>query len=265
MRKKLLTIATLLTTLFIILGVSGCSKKSNSSNSPTAKSLISKNFNKGIKNGHYTTEIKSKAMKENASLKGYFNGTSLINTDYSLTNKGKTQTESIWLTPDTMYLLLEQNKGKWIKTGASANNFDPDQVTRRFKPATFKSLNKTIAKSALVTTHANTYEVAYSGSSDEVWKGIENLIIDTLNTPGTQNMQIVQMINAGQPQNISVNYTFNKKTQALTKITINTNFTVNGSYDFSWNLKYDELGQHANLTVPTDIQKNAVDVSKQSK
>ncbi|QNQ80997.1 DUF6612 family protein [Lactobacillus sp. PV034] len=265
MRKKILTIAALATTLFIILGVSGCGKKSSSNNLPSAKSLITNNFNKGMKNGHFTTDIKSKELNENASLKGYFKDTSLINTDYSLTNKGKTQTESIWLTPDTMYLLLEQNKGKWIKTGASANNFDPEQVTRRFKPATFKSLNKAVAKSALVTVHTNTYQVAYSGTSSDVWKGIKNLIIDTLNTPGTQNMQVVQMINAGQPQNISVTYTFDKNTKALTSMTIKTNFTVNGSYDFNWNLKYDQLGQHADLAVPSDIQKNAADVSKQSK
>lgn len=48
-----------------------------------------------------------------------------------------------------MYLLLEQNKGHWIKNSANANTFDPDQVKERFNPATFKKINKALAKRLL--------------------------------------------------------------------------------------------------------------------
>lgn len=49
-----------------------------------------------------------------------------------------------------MYLLLEQNKGHWIKNSINADTFDSDQVKERFDPATFKSINKAFANKATV-------------------------------------------------------------------------------------------------------------------
>ena len=265
MRKKILTIVTLFTTLLIVLSASGCSKKSNTTNLPTAKSLISKGFNKGLTNGHFSNSISSKQMKESSTLNGYFKGNSLVNMDYSLTAKGKTQNESIWFTSNTAYFLLKDNKGKWIKTSPTANNFDPDQVTNRFLPSSFESLNKSIEKGALVKQNSNNYTVNYEGASQDVWKSLNNLIVDTLNTPGTQNMEIVRMINAGQPKTINLTYIFDKQTKKLTKMVIKTDFTINGQYEFNWKLNYDELGQHRDLSIPNNIQKDAVDVNKQSK
>lgn len=263
MRKKTLII-TLLTTLLVVIGVSGCSKKSNTNNLPTAKSLISTGFNKGMKNGRFSENIKSTQMKQTSSLKGYFKGSSLVNLDYTLTNKGKSQSESIWLTPNTAYFLLEQNKGRWIKNSADADNFDPDQVTQRFKTSSFKSLNKSLEKVALVKQASNTYTVNYNGTDQEVWKNLNDLIVDTLNTPGTQNMDLVRMVNASQVKSINITYTFDKSNKKLTKMTLKSDFSVNGQYEFNWKLTYDELGQHDNLAIPTNIEKNAVDVQNQN-
>ena len=265
MRKRVLNIIVLLTTLLTVLGVSGCSKKANSNNLPTAKSLISSGFNKGMTSGRFSNSISSKQMKESSTLNGYFKGTSLIDLDYSLTTKGKTQSETIWLTPDTAYFLLEENKGRWIKNAATGDNFDPDQVTRRFKTSSFKSLNKSLEKVALVKQNSNNYTVNYAGTSQDVWKSLNDLIVDTLNTPGTQNMEIVRMINAGQPKTVNITYTFDKQTKKLTKMVMKADFTINGQYEFNWKLNYDELGQHSDLSIPANIQKNAIDVRKQNK
>lgn len=266
MRKKLLSIVALAVTLLVVIGVSGCSKKeANTSNLPTAKSLIDAGFNKGLTNGHFSGSINSTQMKQNSDIKGFFKGDSLVNLDYSITTKGKTQNESIWLTPDTAYFLLKANKGHWIKNSANADNFDANQVTKRFNPSSFKSLNSSIEKVALMKQNSNTYTVKYNGTDQNVWKHLNDFVVDTLNTPGTQNMQIVRMVNASQPKNINITYTFNMANKKLTKVNMSADFSVNGQYDFTWKLNYSELGQHNNLSIPSDIQKNAVDVQNQDK
>lgn len=262
--RKLSTIF-LITMAAIMLVLTGCSKnKNNTANSdlPTAKSLITANFDKSLASGKFTQTVKSDEMKQSSKLDGTFKGSALVNLNYSLTSKGKTQGEQMWLTPDNLYLLLEQNKGRWIKNKATADNFDPEQVTHRFKPETFKKINKIMAKNGIVRQTSNNYTVTLSGGDDAAWEAINGLIVDDLNTPGSQNMNVAQMVSAAQPQNMQIIYTINKQSKMITKITMKTTFTAGGKYKFNWDLTYDELNHHDDLAIPANIQKDAIDVQK---
>lgn len=258
--KFLWILALALCSVFVL---SGCSKnKDKESDLPSAESLITTNFAKSLASGHYSQTIKSTEMKQSSRDNGYFKGTNPISMTYSLTSKGKTQGEQIWLTDSELYLLLEQNKGKWIKNKSTADNFDPEQVTRRFKPSTYTSLNKAIAKHAIVKQSSTNYTVTYAGSDSSVWNKLNSVIVDTLNTPGSQNMNVAQMVSAAQVQNVRIIYTVNKSSKMITKIDMKANFTVGGRYNFAWTTKFDELNTHNDLTVPANIQKDAIDVQK---
>lgn len=246
-----------------VLFVTGCSNnnKKQEASLPSAQSLITTNFEKSMANGHYTQSINSEKMDQSSKATGYFKGTNPINMDYSLTNKKKTQGEQLWLTNDTLYLLLEGNKGKWIKNKSTADNFDADQVSSRFDTSTYTSINKAVAKKAIVKQNSTNYTVTYSGTDSSIWKKVNPLIVDALNTPGSQNMNVAQMVNAAQVQNVRVTYTVSKSTKRITKFAMKANFTAGGQYDFAWKLTFDELGNHSNLAVPANIQKDAIDVA----
>lgn len=263
LKKRKLTFIVILALICSITVLTGCSKNKNSGeNLPSANSLITNKFAQSMASGHYSQTIKSTEMKQSSRDNGYFKGTNPISMTYSLTNKDKTQGEQLWLTDSELYLLLEQNKGKWIKNKSTADNFDPDQVTRRFKPSTYTALNKTVAKHAIVKQTSTNYTVTYNGNDESVWKKLNSLIVDTLNTPGSQNMNVAQMVSAAQVQNIHISYTVNKSSKMITKIDMKANFSVGGQYNFAWTTKFDELNTHSDLSVPANIQKDAIDVQK---
>lgn len=263
--KKFSYILGLIAILLII--TTGCSKKESQSGTfPSAKSLVTNTdtFAKSLTSGTYNSTLKSEQMKVSSSLDGSFNGKNLANLNFKITSKGKTQTEQMWITQDLVYLLLEQNKGKWIKNSASSNNFDSDQVIQRFDPANFTDLNKSVAKHAIVKESGDSYKVTYSGTDDDVWKNLSVFIVDTMNTPGSQNMQVARALTATQPQKMTITYLVNKTNKMISKLSLKSTFTLGGQYNYSWSATYDELGQYSDLAVPNDIKTNAVDVSKQS-
>ncbi len=48
----------------------------------------------------------------------------------------------------------------------------------------------------------------------------------------------------------------------LNLMTFKAQYIAGGKYNFTWTLTYDQLGQHADLAVPADIQKNAIDAEE---
>ncbi|MBP2057405.1 uncharacterized protein (UPF0332 family) [Lactobacillus colini] len=258
--------------LVLILGlmtltlITACSKKENQKQTPSlpsATSLINSSFAKNIKSGHYTLNLASKEMNQTTKASGKFKQGSVTYMDYAISNKSKTQSEKIWLTNSTIYLLLPANHGKWIENKSDANNFDPNQLTSRFKSSTLDAINQEFVKHAQVKkSGTSSYSVSYSGTNSDIWKVLNVLVVDTMNSPGSQNMNISRTINAASVQNIKINYIINKLTKRITNITYQASFNINGKYDFTWKQVYDELNEHNKLSVPNSIQKNAIDVQK---
>ncbi len=157
-----------------------------------------------------------------------------------------------------MYLLLEQNKGHWIKNSIDADSFDSDQVKERFDPATFNKINKSLAQKATVQRKNGNYEISFDGTDANLWNAVNPLIIDAMNTPGSQNMQVARLVKSAQVQNLKITYLIDPTTKNVESMTFKAQYTAGGKYNFTWNLTYDQLGQHSDLAVPSDIQKNAI-------
>ena len=186
----------------------------------------------------------------------------VTNLTYTLTQKKESQTEQMRLTKKYMYLLLEQNKGHWIKNSANADTFDPDQVKERFNPATFKKINKALAKKATVQKKNGNYDISFNGTDSNLWNAVNPLVIDAMNTPGSQNMQVARLVKSAQVQNLKVTYLIDPTTKNVESMTFKAQYIAGGKYNFTWTLTYDQLGQHADLAVPADIQKNAIDAEE---
>ncbi|WP_144356352.1 DUF6612 family protein [Lactobacillus gasseri] len=230
---------------------------------PSASSLINAKFNSSLANGHFTQTINSDEMSQKSKSEGLFKDKGdVTNLTYTLTQKKKSQTEQMWLTKKDMYLLLEQNKGHWIKNSVNADTFDPDQVKERFDPATFKKINKALAKKATVQKKNGNYEISFNGTDSNLWNAVNPLVIDAMNTPGSQNMQVARLVKSAQVQNLKVTYLVDPATKKIESMTFKAQYTAGGKYNFTWNLTYDQLGQHADLAVPADIQKNAIDAEE---
>lgn len=258
--------------LLLLLGAilvsitTACSKntsKSKTNPEPSASSLINAKFNSSLANGHFTQTINSDEMSQKSKSEGLFKDKGdVTNLTYTLTQKKKSQTEQMWLTKKDMYLLLEQNKGHWIKNSVNADTFDPDQVKERFDPATFKKINKALAKKATVQKKNGNYEISFNGTDSNLWNAVNPLVIDAMNTPGSQNMQVARLVKSAQVQNLKVTYLVDPATKKIESMTFKAQYTAGGKYNFTWNLTYDQLGQHADLAVPADIQKNAIDAEE---
>ena len=258
--------------LLLLLGAilvsitTACSKntsKSKTNPEPSASSLINAKFNSSLANGHFTQTINSDEMSQKSKSEGLFKDKGdVTNLTYTLTQKKKSQTEQMWLTKKDMYLLLEQNKGHWIKNSVNADTFDPDQVKERFDPATFKKINKALAKKATVQKKNGNYEISFNGTDSSLWNAVNSLVIDAMNTPGSQNMQVARLVKSAQVQNLKVTYLVDPATKKIESLTFKAQYTAGGKYNFTWNLTYDQLGQHADLAVPADIQKNAIDAEE---
>ncbi|QNQ81747.1 DUF6612 family protein [Lactobacillus sp. PV012] len=253
--------------LSCLLVLSACGKKENSSSTstlPSAKSLIGdkSSFSKSIQNGHFEQNLESKKLQQAISLTGNYNFDQITYASYKITNKSKTQTEQLWLTDKKLYMLLQGNHGKWIVTSSDANNFDSSQVTRRFDPDTFSELNDLMKEQAKVKENNSSYTVTYSGTSSEIWKAMNILVVDSMNSPGGQNMNIVRAINVAQLNNLKIQYVYNKSDKKLVSMNFSAKFTALNNANFTWNLNYDDFGQYKNLVVPQKISKNAVEVSK---
>ena len=258
--------------LLLLLGAilvsitTACSKntsKPKTSPEPSASSLINAKFNSSLANGHFTQTINSDEMSQKSKSEGLFKDKGdVTNLTYTLTQKKKSQTEQMWLTKKDMYLLLEQNKGHWIKNSVNADTFDPDQVKERFDPATFKKINKALAKKATVQKKNGNYEISFNGTDSNLWNAVNPLVIDAMNTPGSQNMQVARLVKSVQVQNLKITYLVDPATKKIESMTFKAQYTAGGKYNFTWNLTYDQLGQHADLAVPADIQKNAIDAEE---
>lgn len=253
--------------LSCLLVLSACGKKDSSSSTsslPSAKSLIGSqsNFSKSIQNGHFEQNIESKKLKQEISLDGNYNFDKITAANYKITNKSKTQTERLWLTDKKLYMLLQGNHGKWIVTDSDANNFDASQVTRRFDPDTFSDLNTLMEEQGKVKENNSSYTITYSGSSSEIWKAMNILVVDSMNSPGGQNMNIVRAINVAQVNNLNIQYVYNKTDKKLVSMNFSAKFTALNNANFTWKLSYDDFGQYKNLSVPQKITKNAVEVNK---
>ncbi|MDK8086295.1 DUF6612 family protein [Lactobacillus paragasseri] len=258
--------------LLLLLGAilvsitTACSKntsKSKTNPEPSASSLINAKFNSSLANGHFTQTINSDEMSQKSKSEGLFKDKGdVTNLTYTLTQKKKSQTEQMWLTKKDMYLLLEQNKGHWIKNSVNADTFDPDQVKERFDPATFKKINKALAKKATVQKKNGNYEISFNGTDSSLWNAVNSLVIDAMNTPGSQNMQVARLVKSAQVQNLKVTYLVDPATKKIESMTFKAQYTAGGKYNFTWNLTYDQLGQHTDLAVPADIQKNAIDAEE---
>ncbi|MDO5009160.1 MAG: hypothetical protein Q4E15_09705, partial [Lactobacillus johnsonii] len=208
---------------------------------------------------HFTQTTNSNEMNQKSKSEGLFKDKGdVTNLTYTLTQKKKSQTEQMWLTKKDMYLLLEQNKGHWIKNSIDADSFDSDQVKERFDPATFKKINKALAQKATVQRKNGNYEISFDGTDANLWNAVNPLIIDAMNTPGSQNMQVARLVKSAQVQNLKITYLIDPTTKNVESLTFKAQYTAGGKYNFTWNLTYDQLGQHSDLAVPSDIQKNAI-------
>lgn len=259
----------LLLGLILITLTTACSKnnkKQKTSSEPSASSLINAKFKTSFANGHFSQVINSDEMKQKSKAEGLFKDKGdITNLTYTLTQKKKSQTEQMWLTKKNMFLLLEQNKGHWIKNSIDADTFDPDQVKERFDPATFKPINKALAKKATVKKEKGNYVVSFDGTDKAIWDAINPLIIDAMNTPGSQNMQVARLVKSAQVQNIKITYLIDPSTKNIESMSFKAQYISGGKYNFSWGLTYDQLGQHNDLAVPEDIQKNAIDAEEVKK
>lgn len=253
--------------LSCLLVLSACGKKENSSstsNLPSAKSLIGSqsDFSKSIQNGHFEQNIESKKLQQEISLTGNYNFDKITFANYKITNKSKTQTEQLWLTNKKLYMLLQGNHGKWLVTDPDANNFDSNQVTRRFDPETFTDLNTLMKEQAKVKENNSSYTVTYSGTNSDIWKAMNVLVVDSMNSPGGQNMNIVRAINVAQLSNLKIQYVYNKSDKKLVSMNFAAKFTALNNANFTWTLSYDDFGQYNKLAVPQKVTKNAVEVNK---
>ena len=264
MKKKfglLLLLGAILVSITTACSMNTSKPKTNPE--PSASSLINAKFNSSLANGHFTQTINSDEMSQKSKSEGLFKDKGdVTNLTYTLTQKKKSQTEQMWLTKKDMYLLLEQNKGHWIKNSVNADTFDPDQVKERFDPATFKKINKALAKKATVQKKNGNYEISFNGTDSNLWNAVNPLVIDAMNTPGSQNMQVARLVKSAQVQNLKVTYLVDPATKKIESMTFKAQYTAGGKYNFTWNLTYDQLGQHADLAVPADIQKNAIDAEE---
>ena len=263
--KKKFSFLVLLGVVLVSL-TTACSKNNNkqkASTEPSASSLINAKFNSSFANGHFTQTINSDEMNQKSKAEGLFKDKGdVTNLTYTLTQKKKSQTEQMWLTKTDMYLLLEQNKGHWIKNSINADTFDPDQVKERFDPATFKKINKALAKKATVQKKNGNYEINFDGTDTNLWNAVNPLVIDAMNTPGSQNMQVARLVKSAQVSNLKITYLIDPSTKNIESMTFKAQYTAGGKYNFTWNLTYDQLGQHNDLSVPSDIQKNAIDAEE---
>lgn len=264
-QKKTRLLVLVLGILTLVLATA-CSKKDDQKATPSlpsASSLIGDNFTKSTQSGHYDLSLSSKEMEQSSTASGYFKQNGPTYMDYAITNKSKKQTEKIWLTDSTLYLLLEGNHGKWIKNKSDSDNFAPDQITNRFSKDTLNKINKEFVKHAKVKkAGSSSYIVSYSGTSSAMWQAMNGLIVDTMNTPGSQNLNVARTIANAEVNNISIKYIVNKADKTISNISYQADFTINGKYDFTWKQTYDELNDHNDLKVPAKIQKNAIDVQK---
>lgn len=253
--------------LSCLLVLSACGKKdssSSTSNLPSAKSLIGSqsNFSKSIQNGHFEQNLDSNDAQQKSTLTGNYNFDKVTNVNYTITSKSKTQTEQIWLTNKKLYLYLEGNHGKWIVSNADNNNFDATQLTRRFDPDSFNELNKLMKAQAKVKENTSSYTVTYDGTDSDVWKAMNILVVDSMTSPGSQNMSIARSINVAQLKNLKIQYVYSKNTKKLNSMNFKAQFTMGNNYNFNWKLTYSDLGQYPNLSVPAKINNNAVNVTK---
>lgn len=252
--------------IFTLILATGCNKKEASKSAPSlpsAASLVSTNFNKSIQSGHYQLSLSSSEMNQSSTASGYFKQNGPTYMDYAIKNKSQKQTEKIWLTDSTLYLLLQGNHGNWIKNKSDSDNFDPDQITNRFSKETFDKVNKEFVKHAQVKKEgSSSYSVSYSGTSSDMWQAINGLVVDAMNTPGSQNLNVARTIANAEVNNINIKYIVNKADKTISNISYQADFTINGKYNFTWKQTYDELNSHSDLKVPAKIQKNAIDVQK---
>lgn len=264
MKKKLYSLFLL--GAVILFFTAACSKNSNSHTNivtPSATSLIKAKFDSSFANGHFTQSTNSKELNQKSKLDGLFlDKGGLIKLNYTLVQKKRIQTEKMWLTSKNMYLLLEQNKGNWIKNSIATDNFDADQVKERFSPVSFKTINKIFASKAIVRKNKNNYEISFNGVNNNLWNALYPLVIDAMNTPGSQNMQIARLVKAAQVQNITVTYLVDSKTKNIESMSFKAKYTIGSKYNFAWNLNYDQMGQHGDLSVPVNVQNNAIDATK---
>ncbi|MDE7050918.1 MAG: hypothetical protein K2O75_08675 [Lactobacillus sp.] len=259
--KKKFSFLLLLGVVLVSL-TTACSKnnsKQKTNTEPSASSLINANFKTSFANGHFTQSLNSDEMNQKSKSEGLFKDKGdITNLTYTLTQKKKSQTEQMWLTKKDMYLLLEQNKGHWIKNSINADTFDPDQVKERFDPATFKSINKALANKATVQRKNGNYVVSFDGTDTKLWNAVNPLVIDAMNTPGSQNMQVARLVKSAQLQNLNITYLIDPTTKKVESMTFKAQYIAGGKYNFTWNLTYDQLGQHNDLAVPDNIQKDAI-------
>lgn len=100
--------------------------------------------------------------------------------------------------------------------------------------------------------------MAFLAKDANLWNAVNPLIIDAMNTPGSQNMQVARLVKSAQVQNLKITYLIDPTTKNVESMTFKAQYTAGGKYNFTWNLTYDQLGQHSDLAVPSDIQKNAI-------
>ncbi len=260
---------TLLFTLMLVCCMtSGCAKKaidnqsSNDNIRTVATTTLKHAFNKSFNSGHFIETVQSKKMKQDSSMTALFKP-DLVNIKYSLNQGNKVNSEQFWLNNNMVYILLPQNKGKWIKNTNTNDKFSPDQIFNRFNAKNFSNLNQVMTNKAKIKISNGNYIFTYSKTDTSAWRSVNNLVIDALNTPGSQNMNLARAVKVSEPTRINFVYIINKHTNKIVRIDLAADFVFSNDYTCSWHAIYDEFGQHDTLAIPQNIVKSAFDIRKQ--
>ncbi|MCT7678733.1 MAG: hypothetical protein N4R88_01235 [Lactobacillus iners] len=260
---------TLLFTLMLVCCMtSGCAKKaidnqsSNDNIRTVATTTLKHAFNQSFNSGHFIETVQSKKMKQNSSMTALFKP-NLVNITYSLNQGNKVNSEQFWLNNNMVYILLPQNKGKWIKNTNTNDKFSPDQIFNRFNAKNFSNLNQVMTNKAKIKISNGNYIFTYSKTDTSAWRSVNNLVIDALNTPGSQNMNLARAVKVSEPTRINFVYIINKHTNKIVRIDLAADFVFSNDYTCSWHAIYDEFGQHDTLAIPQNIVKSAFDIRKQ--